>query len=193
MFSAFHRDFEIWSWRGLCHLKLVVSVNLFANKPMQDPNVKCLKWSNQQGPYFCIWHAFSISQPLAEHKPESGCGWMWTLINWSGCLGIGEQTLLLLTFQDQESFGQKPTTYWTSGMKAVQCIKCEYETMNSAHTDSIKQPPFFIKQAHKPLPAKQKDSSGLGLACCLGLSTNPLSEWNRPLVCVELLAFHRVC
>lgn len=78
-------------------------------------------------------------------------------------------------------------------MKAAQCIKCEFETMNSPHTDSIKQPPFFIKQAHKPLPAKQKDSLGPWLAFRLELSTNPLYEWNRPLVCAELLAFYRVC
>ena len=58
-------------------------------------------------------------------------------------------------------------------MKAVQCIKCEFETRNSTHTDSIKQPPFFIKQAHKPLPAKQKDSLGPWLAFHLDCQQTP--------------------
>lgn len=154
---------------------------------------KCLKWPNQLGLRLCIRRAFPTSQPHAERTPESGGGSVWTPVNWSGYLGIGEQTLLLLTFQDQESFGLKSTTYWTQGVKAIQCIKCEFETMNSTHTDSIKQPLFFIKQAHKLLPVKQKDSLGLWLAFRLGLSTNPLYGWNRPLVCVELLAFYTVC
>lgn len=64
--------------------------------------------------------------------------------------------------------------------------------MNSTHTDSVKQPPLFTKQAHKVLPVKQKASPGLWLSFCLGLSTNLLYEWNRPLVCVELLAFYSV-
>jgi hypothetical protein len=56
----------------------------------------------------------------------------------------------------------------------MQCLEWELEIMNPPHPDSVKQPPFFRKQAHKLLPAKQKASSGPWLAFRLAVNRPPL-------------------